>query len=660
MPIQASSSVRVYFFSLLFLAFWSCRMASQEMDVVVAASASSSSSAPIPRKKYDVFISFRGEDTRNNFVSHLHEALKRNKIDTYIDDGIDKGDDVWAALVEAIEESILFLIVFSENYAFSTWCLNELTKILECTQHQDHLVLPIFYKTDPSHVRKQTGTYQLAFKKHENSNQKQHVPKWRAALTRAANLSGWPCGAERNEAELVRGIVKCVSMKLDSKYTSESSGLVSVQQRIAGLESLLFHASEDVRIIGIWGMGGIGKTTLAGEVFHKWRFEYEGSCFLANVREESHRYGITHMRHKLLSALLDDGDPHGCMPHVETSFAMRRLSRKKVLIVLDDVDNAWQIEKLAGSHSWFGRGSRIIITTRDKQVIKDADYIYEVQALRFNEAIQLFYLNAFKNNSIDPVFEDLSERVVDYTKGNPLAIKVLASHLCGKGKREWESQLEKLQKIPDKEIQQALRVSFSGLDRVEQNLLLDIACFFIGRRVKDIKSVLDAAGYSTIIGLERLQDKALLTISNGYVEMHSLIQDMGREIVREEPNEDPEKCSRLWDYNDIYQVLRDNLGTEAVRGLTLNRSQIIGDLHLSPQVFGRMRKLKFLEIYSSDHEQRKVLHFPGGLQSLPNQLRYLHWEGYPLKSLPSTFSAENLVSLQLENSQLRHLWHGTK
>ena len=158
-----------------------------------------SSSADQPQNKYDVFISFRGEDIRFNFTSHLYEALRRNHIDTFIDYRLEKGQEVWPSLVEAIEDSTLFLVIFSQNYASSTWCLKELSKILECSKKQSHLMLPVFYRVDPSHVRKQSGSYQTAFKTHENNKSinKQQLQKWRDDLTHSANLSGWHCRFDR-------------------------------------------------------------------------------------------------------------------------------------------------------------------------------------------------------------------------------------------------------------------------------------------------------------------------------------------------------------------------------------------------------------------------------------------------------------------------------
>ena len=154
--------------------------------------ASSSSSTPaIPRTStYDVFLSFRGEDTRYNFTDHLYSALGRRGIHTFRDDKLRRGEAIAPELLKAIEESRSSVIVFSENYAHSRWCLDELVKIMECQKDPAHVVFPIFYHVDPSHVRKQEGSFGAAFADYEE-NWKNKIPRWRTALTEAANLSGW-------------------------------------------------------------------------------------------------------------------------------------------------------------------------------------------------------------------------------------------------------------------------------------------------------------------------------------------------------------------------------------------------------------------------------------------------------------------------------------
>jgi len=162
------------------------RMVEQEMISVV--SSSSNSCSMLSTKKYDVFISYRGEDTRRNFTSHLYEALMQKEVETYKDEHIEKGDEISPALIKAIEDSHVSIVVFSENYASSKWCLCELIKILDCKKSLAQIVIPVFYNIDPSHVRKQTGSYEQTFVKHEGEP---NCNKWKAALTEAANLAGW-------------------------------------------------------------------------------------------------------------------------------------------------------------------------------------------------------------------------------------------------------------------------------------------------------------------------------------------------------------------------------------------------------------------------------------------------------------------------------------
>jgi hypothetical protein len=161
-------------------------------------SSSSSSSNNSPHEKHEVFISFRGEDTRNNFTSHLNGALKRLDIRTYIDNDLNSGDEIPTTLVRAIEEAKLSVIVFSKNYAVSKWCLEELMKILEFKKMKGQVVVPVFYDVDPADVRNQRGSYAEAFDKHErNFKKKRKVQEWRNGLMEAANYSGWDCNVNR-------------------------------------------------------------------------------------------------------------------------------------------------------------------------------------------------------------------------------------------------------------------------------------------------------------------------------------------------------------------------------------------------------------------------------------------------------------------------------
>jgi hypothetical protein len=146
------------------------------------------------RNCYDVFVTFRGEDTRNNFTDFLFGALETKGIFAFRDDtNLQKGESIGPELLQAIERSQVYIAVFSRNYASSTWCLQELEKIWECVQRSEKYILPVFYDVDPSEVRKQSGMYGEAFVKHEQSfkQDSQMVSRWREALKQVGSIAGW-------------------------------------------------------------------------------------------------------------------------------------------------------------------------------------------------------------------------------------------------------------------------------------------------------------------------------------------------------------------------------------------------------------------------------------------------------------------------------------
>ena len=159
-----------------------------------SSSSSSSFSKSNPGRMYDVFINFRGEDTRRNFVCHLHSVLSNAGVNTFLDDeNLVKGMEL-IQLMRAIEGSQISLVVFSKNYTQSTWCLTELENIIKCHRLHGHVVVPIFYHVSPSDVRRQEGDFGKALNASAEkiySEDKYVLSRWGSALTTAANFCGW-------------------------------------------------------------------------------------------------------------------------------------------------------------------------------------------------------------------------------------------------------------------------------------------------------------------------------------------------------------------------------------------------------------------------------------------------------------------------------------
>ncbi|CAI0440722.1 unnamed protein product [Linum tenue] len=624
--------------------------------------------------KHDVFLSFRGADTRFNLTSHLYAALRGRSILSYIDDvNLHRGADIVDSLWGAIEQSRMSVVVFSDNYADSGWCLDELVKIVHCLKNLNQVVLPVFYGMPPEDVRDQTGSYGVAFAKHRQSTASpEKLKMWRAALKEVAGIPGCESLKISTEAELVKTVVETVLATLEQiSPAPQFPGLVGIHTRIDDIESLLHLDSDsETRVVGMWGMGGVGKTTLARAIFDQFLSKFEAFHFLGDFRQELERCSELDLQHELFSTLLGDEYNHHTAErttNLALTYAKMRLARTRVLVVIDDVEDPVALHNLLDKQprTLFGPGSRILVTSRDHQVLQNVcDEVYEAKGLNDYESLQLFASNAFKN-VISDEFMELSWRAIRYPSGNPLALIVLAKALFGRSKDYWESILLRLHRgAPNQKVQNVLKISFDGLDRDEKNAFLDVACFYKGESRGHVKSMLDGAygdGSSENI-VTSLTDRALIGIAHDglTIMIHDLLQEMGRGIVKAE-SDDPGKRSRLWDQNDVYSVLTRKEGTEKIKGISMELGK--GQMQLDSDAFARMSRLRLLRFYvpRDGYGDYTEVQLPSeGLQFLSNQLTSLQWPHFPSNSLPPTFRAENLIDLRIPYSNVKHLWTGVQ
>ncbi|KAJ0524453.1 putative TIR domain, P-loop containing nucleoside triphosphate hydrolase [Helianthus annuus] len=321
------------------------------------------------RFKYDVFLSFRGEDTRKTFVDHLYHALHNRGIITYKDDEkIEQAKRINEQLMRSIEDSRIYIIVFSKNYASSSWCLDELVKIMECHKTTGQTAYPVFFNVEPTEVRQQSGAVKEAFAKHEK---KEAAGIWRNAMKEAADLAGRELKTtfDGHEAKFIQKIVEDISLELRFIDTSVDEKLIGMETRVKHVVSSLENGSDDVRMIGIKGIGGGGKTTLARAVFDHISVWFEGKSFVENVREASKGSGLKKLQKQVLKDVLNDGRIDVTSVSEGKHMMKKMMGSRKTLVVLDDVDDIEQLEALAGDRTWFKAGSTIIITTRDEHVL---------------------------------------------------------------------------------------------------------------------------------------------------------------------------------------------------------------------------------------------------------------------------------------------------
>ncbi|KEH26858.1 disease resistance protein (TIR-NBS-LRR class) [Medicago truncatula] len=615
-----------------------------KIESKLTSSGESSSMELAAKQSGDLYSGLRwGTDTRHGFTGNLYKALTDKGIKTFIDDNdLQRGDEITPSLLKAIEESRIFIPVFSINYATSKFCLDELVHIIHCYKTKGRLVLPVFFGVDPTNVRHHTGRYGEALAGHEKrfQNDKDNMERlhqWKLALTQAANLSGYH-SSPGYEYKFIGDIVKYISNKISRQPLHVANYPVGLQSRVQQVKSLLDEGSDDgVRMVGLYGTGGLGKSTLGKAIYNFISDQFECSCFLENVRENSASNKLKHLQEVLLLKTLQlkiklGGVSEG-IPYIK-----ERLHTKKTLLILDDVDDMKQLHALAGGPDWFGRGSRVIITTRDKHLLRShgIESTHEVKGLYGTEALELLRWMAFKNNKVPSSYEDVLNRAVSYASGLPLVLEIVGSNLFGKTIEEWKGTLDGYEKIPNKKIHEILKVSYDALEEEQQSVFLDIACCFKGCEWEEFEDILRAHyGHCITHHLGVLAEKSLVKISStSYhsgsiydVRLHDLIEDMGKEVVRQESPKEPGERSRLWCQDDIVNVLKENTGTSKIEMIYMNFPSEESVIDKKGKAFKKMTRLKTLIIENG--------HFSKGLNYLPSSLRVLKLRGCLSESLLS-------------------------
>ncbi|CAL9006582.1 unnamed protein product [Prunus brigantina] len=611
--------------------------------------------------RYHVFLSFRGEDTRKTFTDHLFTALVNAGFRTFRDDDeLERGEDLKPELQKAIKHSRTSVIVFSKDYASSRWCLDELMMILERKRTSpDYVVLPVFYDVDPSHVRKQTGSLARAFARHQKSQHPKKVKAWKDALAEVADLAGMVLQnqADGHESKFINKIVQVIGEKLRRRPLSVPHIMIGMDSRVNELNLWLQDGSDDVGILVIYGMSGIGKTTIAKSVYNSNFGRFEGSSFLENIKEVSQQpNGLVQIQTQLLSNILNGRKMRISNVSEGLTEIEDAISSKRVLLVLDDVDHMDQLDAVLRMKNRFCPRSKIIITTRRARLLKahQVTKVHEVETLHYKESLELFSWHAFGQDHPIEGYIEYSQKIVDHFLGSSMysedSIDV------------WKSALEKLEAIPNGEIVNKLRVSYDSLpDDHDRNLFLHIACFFIGKDKDYIVNRLDGCGFYTIVGIQNLIDRCLLSIDGEEVQMHDLIRGMGREIVCLESKE-PWKRSRVWHHKDSFNILTE----KNVRKITDSIEGLVLDMHMLPRnsginsmeivletnAFARMHELKLLHL---SHVQLN-----GSYAEFCTGLRWLCWNKFPLDSIPTDFPFGSLIVLEMQYSGLKQVFKETK
>ncbi|KAL3745181.1 hypothetical protein ACJRO7_014312 [Eucalyptus globulus] len=505
---------------------------------------------------YEVFLSFRGKDTRKGFTDYLYTSMVDKGIRVFRDDNeLRVGEEIGMELLYSIAQSTISIPIISENYASSKWCLRELAQMLKCKRSRSQIVLPIFYKVQPSHLKRGLGD---AISAHKENLNEMVVKEWEEALKEVSSLKGWESEKIENghEGALVKIVVTKVLSELKGTFQLiVPQQLVGIDDHIKHIMSLIDAKFNGTWIIGIYGMGGIGKTTLAKALCNKFSGQFEYHSFVADCREAYRREGIKCLQKQLISS---PGSPCDVSNVDEGIYLIKsRFAHKKALIFPDDIDDSAHLKYLV-DRGWFEVGSVVIITTRNNDVLgqASANQMYQLNELSLDQSLILFSRHAFQKDSPPSDYEDISRDVVSTTGGLPLALEVIGSFLCRKRENVWKDTLKKLKKVPHEKVREKLKISYEALDYGEQQIFLDIACLFIGSRKQNPTYMWDAFDSFPEKGIEVLSLMSLIKIDeNGKLLMHDQLRDLGREIVYLENPKEPQERSRLWIYEEAPDVL---------------------------------------------------------------------------------------------------------
>ncbi|XP_059077626.1 disease resistance protein RUN1-like isoform X2 [Cryptomeria japonica] len=543
--------------------------------------------------KFNVFLSFRGKDVRKTFVDHLYESLSGAGLRVFLDsEELEKGKDIDSSLQTAIETSDVFIPIFSQHYAESPWCLKEAAQMLR----SNGFIIPLFYDVEPCDVRypqREGGPFAEAFRKHYSHLDRQDettIEEWKNALYQISSLSGWTRAEEFGyEGRLVKRVVKDVLNTLKITPLDVPVHLVGLETHMCDLLNRLdLSSSHNTVRVGVSGIGGVGKTTLAKAVYNGIYARFNAYFFAQKNNT------LVDLQRAILRRLVNY---HGEVSSVAEGKALMENLLRGVcaLVILDDVNDRSHLDAVNGD--WFGPGSRIIITSRNRHILNLAkvDSVLEMSGLGEGEALQLFCWHAFSRAFAENPYKQLSTRIAKACRGHPLALQVIGAHLFDKKQRDdiqcWEEALHNIGE--NQEISEVLRISYDGLSHVEKEIFQDIAYCFAGERENDAVMFWEVLHPNRVqTALKNLSLKMLIGInvsdSQAFLSMHDLLREMGRGIQEQVDNN-----RRLW----LPMGAHRNLSRDRAEGV--NMLVYTGENGREPVSVHRMHSLRYLVVQNT-------------------------------------------------------------
>eukprot|EP01018_Ginkgo_biloba_P032065 Gb_09090 [translate_table: standard] len=619
------------------------------------------SSNRLSSRIYDVFINHRGPDVKNTLASSIYHWLQRTGLLVFFDtEEFQPGEQLQHAVAEAIRTASVHIAIFSKGYAESPWCLNELSSMLKTREK----IIPVFYDVEPSDLRRlEKGVYADAFMQHEKKNRYEShmLEEWKNALKKVADYSGLELKKfGGDQGKMLKTIVDNVLRDVKRVRLEIGGEPVGLDQAVECFENFMAEQSEDVKTVGIVGLKGSGKTTLAKELYNRKRKSFERSSFLSGVGEASAKNALQSLQCQLLKELV----------HIDRSInntsegkgMLREYLRYwRVFVVMDDIDHEDQLDALL-VEDVLGSGSLIIVTARDRSVLKlsGISLHYGVTALDLKHAQQLFCRHAFHQPHPRNGFEDVVRKVLIKCGGFPLLLKFIGRHLRLYGNNDiasWEDELEKISELR----RGILQGGYDSLSEEEKEIFVDIACFFLGEDKNLAIRIWNGSGWRGSRGVQTLDGKGFVELDEqNRLKMHDYLREFGREIADHAGS----PC-RLWLPHQAANILkrcRESLEIRGIIAATRNP-------RFSYSYCASYYQPPFEQIQQSGDDINtfsvglKLLVIQGScfnskFSSLSRDLLWLRWFECPLASIRSWLSLENLRVLELIGGSLQELWVG--